>query len=444
LTITQRILDIITGRFLPASIDKMDTLTYWRELIVFTILASGLLVAPFVMVPSFSLTIKHQAWGMTILNATLYFSGIILLFVRPPNYALRTGYVLASNYAIGLGVLLSFGPMSGGPSWLFCFSILSAVLLGLKGAIAALIINVLTMTVYGWFFGPGPGTPTFPFFTEPIRGMTAAANFFLVNTMAAIAVAVLVRGLVAAHHKEKRLTLDLKKEQARLSRMAEDLQSEVRERLHAEEDLKHTLFEKDILLREIHHRVKNNLQIVNSLLSLQMNRINHPDVIEHYQATMSRVRAMAFVHETLYHSNTLSKIDFQHYLSGLVKQCSSLFDSSNRNIEVTIKAQDIVLMIEQATPCGLIVNELVMNALKYAFPDNRSGKIDIIAGEGENNDIELTVTDNGIGLVDGFDWRKADSMGLNLVRLLAEGQLQGTILFDNTNGVTFRIRFNRG
>ena len=333
--------------------------------------------------------------------------------------------------------------MSGGPSWLFAFAVLSGVLLGVKGAFVALGINTVTLGIYGLVFGGGLVEPTFPFFVSLDNAIVGWANFVMVNAIAATAVAVLVRGLGEAQKKEKSLIWDLEEEKSRLYLATQDLQHEIKGRVQTEQDLQGALSEKEILLREIHHRVKNNLQIVNSLLSLQTNQTTDKVVIEACQSTMSRVRAMATVHEALYRSDTLTEIDLQQYLTLLSGHSLSLFGPTREKVAIEVKAQGIILSIEQATPCGLIVNELVMNSFKYAFVGDQPGRITIKAFNNDHGEIVLEVGDDGVGLAEGFDWRRADSMGLSLVRLLSEGQLQGTLDLDRTEGTCFRIRFQR-
>ena len=438
-----RFLSFIERRFLPRPLSERDSLAYWREMIVFAILLSGVVGATLIMIPSIHLTLQEKARGMTILNFAGYLGGIVLLFYRRPPFEVRALYVLLMNYLIGLGVMLNFGPMSGGPSWLFAFAVLSGVLMGVRGAFIALGINAATLSIYGWIFGTGLVAPSFPFFTSLNRGLTGVANFLMVNTMAAVAVAALVKGLVAAQNKEKQLLSNLEREHTQLCQVTEELKTEVQERVRAEAHLKDALSEKEILLKEIHHRVKNNLQIVNSLLSLQTRQIEDESVNEVYRATMSRVQAMAIVHENLYRSQNVAEIDFRRYLSDLAEHCTCLFPSANRNVSIEVQSEDIAMTIDQATPCGLIVNELVTNALKYAFPNDKPGRVLISARLADTGEMAVEVRDNGVGIPEEVDWRQTGSLGLNLVRILSEGQLQGKVEMLGDNGSVFRIRFRR-
>jgi two-component sensor histidine kinase len=150
---------------------------------------------------------------------------------------------------------------------------------------------------------------------------------------------------------------------------------------------------------------------------------------------------MAFVHETLYGSDTLAFIDFKTYISKVAKQIFQTYKTSIERVKLEVDAEDIKLGIKQASPLGLIANELVTNSLKYAFPENRSGEIVIRIRAVEQDSIEFVFSDNGIGIPEALDWRNTESLGLRLVILLAEDQLDGTVSLDRRKGTHFTVRF---
>ncbi len=216
-------------------------------------------------------------------------------------------------------------------------------------------------------------------------------------------------------------------------------------RKHAEEALQRSLEEKETLLREIHHRVKNNLAAIISLLELQRDRVTDSPSLLLLKDLGSRIKSMALVHEMLYQSDNLSRIDFHDYLQALVRYLCSSFDPQGA-IRLTAVATDIWMPLDAAIPCGLIVNELVVNALKYAFPvDRRSANhppCDIsITLTWENMQYTLMVTDNGVGLPADLDWKTTRTLGLRLVRMLGQHQLQGTLALGRTVGTQFILRF---
>jgi len=196
-----------------------------------------------------------------------------------------------------------------------------------------------------------------------------------------------------------------------------------RERKRMEEWIKASLKEKEVLLKEIHHRVKNNLQIISSLLNLQSEYIKDEQDLEIFKVSQNRIESMALIHEKLYQSEDLAQIDFSEYIRDLV---ASLFCSYELNldaIELKINVEQIFLNIETAIPCGLIINELVLNSLKHAFPIGNSGEIYINLYENDENEIALTISDNGIGFSQDFDFRNTSSLGLQLVNALTATNL---------------------
>ncbi len=225
-----------------------------------------------------------------------------------------------------------------------------------------------------------------------------------------------------------------------LLKLISDIFVRAMERKHAEEQIKAALKEKEILLQEIHHRVKNNMQIISSLLKLQASGVGDERVTDALMECRGRVQTMAFVHETLYSSDTLADIDFKTYISKVASQIFQTHKTSMDRIKLKVDAGDIKLGIEQATPMGLIANELVTNSLKYAFPENRSGEIVIRIRAVEQDSIEFVFSDNGIGIPEALDWRNTESLGLRLVIILAD-QLDGTVSLDRGKGTHFTVRF---
>ncbi len=212
------------------------------------------------------------------------------------------------------------------------------------------------------------------------------------------------------------------------------------ERKKADEQLRRNLEEKEVLLREVHHRVKNNLSVIASLLNLQSSVIQTPEeALTAFRNSRDRVISMALVHEELYRSRDYARIDMNTYLGNLTRQILSVYDTGG-NIRLSAQAEGIVLNVNTAVPCGLILNELITNAVKHAFPTGGPGDIHIVLRAVDDDCIELSVSDNGIGMPEGFEWQQCGSMGLTLVRLLTE-QIRGTLEIFGENGTHCRIRF---
>ncbi|MFC1502593.1 histidine kinase dimerization/phosphoacceptor domain -containing protein [bacterium] len=214
-------------------------------------------------------------------------------------------------------------------------------------------------------------------------------------------------------------------------------------RKKAEEKLKASLTEKEVLLQEIHHRVKNNLQIVSSLLSLQARHIQDKEFLQMYKESQDRIRSMSLVHERLYKSKDLARINFREYIVNLTDALYQSHGINTTDIALDIHIKNLYLSIEMAIPCGLLINELLSNTLKHAFPHTFKGKpqIKIKMKKNRNNTINLLFSDNGIGIPKHFDFKKTESLGLELVTVLAEGQLEGNITLNREQGTHFHIQF---
>jgi PAS domain S-box-containing protein len=211
---------------------------------------------------------------------------------------------------------------------------------------------------------------------------------------------------------------------------------------YAEEQIKASLKEKEVLLKEIHHRVKNNLQIISSLLSLQGSEILDPKASQRFKESQDRVKAMALIHERLYQSPDLAKIDFAGYVRNLTGHLVRSYRVNSNAIRLNMEVESVPMNLDVAIPCGLIINELVSNALKYAFPDGSGGEIQVRFGEQNGHGLRLTVKDSGIGFPAGMDPENSDSLGLKLVRSLTE-QLGGSVSFCSRAGLQCDITIPR-
>ena len=214
-----------------------------------------------------------------------------------------------------------------------------------------------------------------------------------------------------------------------------------REKLRNSLEQEASLREKEILLREIHHRVKNNMQILGSLIRMQARRIGDESLRPVFKESEDRIRSMSLIHEKLYQSESLSRIDLQSYLEDLTNELFRVYGATSRAVTIDVVAHDVFLELDTAVPCGLIVNELVSNALKYAFPDQSSGKISVsLTANPQTGEHTLLVSDTGIGLPPELDIETSDSLGLKLVNMLV-GQLNGSVGYANGIGSEFSIGF---
>lgn len=219
------------------------------------------------------------------------------------------------------------------------------------------------------------------------------------------------------------------------------------DRKSIEHKIREALKEKEVLLQEIHHRVKNNLQVISSILNLQSSYVSDKRILEVLQESQNRIKSMSFIHETLYRTTDFSSINFSEYLRTLANNLIQTYSLRGHAVTFRPELEDITVHIDQAIPCGLIVNELISNALKYAYTGRDSGNLDLSIHE-ESGRLHLRVADDGVGVPEGFDFEKVDSLGIQLVYTLTE-QLDGDIKVNSSPGkgteiiITFELIKNK-
>jgi PAS domain S-box-containing protein len=214
---------------------------------------------------------------------------------------------------------------------------------------------------------------------------------------------------------------------------------DITERRKMEKELKISLEEKDMLLREIHHRVKNNLMIISSLLSLQSRYIKDKQVLDVFKDSQNRARSMALIHDKLYQSSHLKRINIGEYIQTLASDLFRTYSTDSGRIELNFDLEEVMMDINTMIPLGLILNELLSNCLKHAFPDGQNGKIDI-SFHYDGHNYSLTVADNGIGFPPELDYKNTESLGLRLVNILTE-QIEGEMKINRDKGTKITIEF---
>ncbi|HIE30271.1 TPA: response regulator [Candidatus Poribacteria bacterium] len=223
------------------------------------------------------------------------------------------------------------------------------------------------------------------------------------------------------------------------ARLYSDLKASEQKLQKSLEQVTASLEEKEVLLSEIHHRVKNNMQIISSMLRLQGRYIKDETYLQIFKDSQNRIRSMALIHEKLCQSENMANIDLDSYIRDLANSLYRTYAIAE-NVELKIDVENVSLSIDSAIPCGLIINELISNALKYAFPNGREGEISINFRR-IGDEVELVVKDNGIGMPQDLDLKHVESLGLQLVTTLVENQLRGNLELSRTEGTEFRITF---
>ena len=214
----------------------------------------------------------------------------------------------------------------------------------------------------------------------------------------------------------------------------------INDKKEAAEKIEQALIEKDVLLKEVHHRVKNNLQVISSILNLQSSLVEDEKTLAILRESQSRIRTMSFIHESLYRTKDFSEIDFTEYLTNLSKNLVSSYSVSSK-VKLTLELDNVHLSLDQAIPCGLIVNEIVTNSLKYAFKDIKSPDIFVKIHENEET-IQLIIGDNGIGLPDDYVEHASETLGVQLIEALTD-QIEAEMKIENKAGTKYLLTFRK-
>lgn len=215
---------------------------------------------------------------------------------------------------------------------------------------------------------------------------------------------------------------------------------DITERKEYEAQLEESIKEKEVLLKEVHHRVKNNMQVISSILNLQSSYIQDETALAILRESQDRIKSMSFVHESLYQSKTLSEVNFSEYIKNISRNLFHSYGRPSGGIDLIFNLEEVFLNLDTSIPCGLIINEVVSNSLKYAFTGREKGRITIEFSKLSNGKLKLIISDDGIGLPNGFDIDNAESLGLQLVTTLVT-QVSGVMEIDRNNGTAFNIVF---
>jgi two-component sensor histidine kinase len=239
-------------------------------------------------------------------------------------------------------------------------------------------------------------------------------------------------------HKTARV---LREKNEELIRAFTRLNQEIIERKLAEEQIKKSLQEKELLLKEVHHRVKNNLQIISSLLDLSISGIKDHQPVNILQEARSRIHTMALIHSQLYGSDSFERINMEKYALNMIDHLSQVYAEKRISVTPFISAAETYLSVTQAIPCAIILNELVSNSFKHAFQEGQKGTISVSIQASPDQNVDIIVTDDGVGIPEDFDSKSEETLGLKLVRNLVEMQLEGSVKFERDKGTKVSIRF---
>jgi len=217
---------------------------------------------------------------------------------------------------------------------------------------------------------------------------------------------------------------------------------DITEMVMARNKIELALKEKEVLLRELYHRTKNNMQIISSLFKLRSSEVENETVKEVFTEMDNKIQSMSLVHEKLYQSKNLSSIKLKEYFTDLIYYMKKSYNLKNGKVSFTLNLEDISVLIDTATPLGLLFNEVISNAMKHAFPEERKGEIIVTLYKEKNEKIILKIADNGIGFTDEYNYREGTSLGIQTILALGEGQLKGIVSMESNNGVTATVQFS--
>jgi two-component sensor histidine kinase len=415
----------------------------WRQLVFNGVFLTLVILGGISYLPTFIGSFQHGMWGTALLYSLIYVFGFSILLFRGLPFRFRAAVGVLGVYLVGVCTLEIAGLAGSGRIWLFCSPILACLFLGLGWGMAALVLNILTM---GFFAIWGEGMR--PAWDQLYLGLShreiwaiTSGTLVLLNATAIVSLAFVLRGLEASLKSSQRLQAQLKEKQSRLENTNQALSHEIKERLRVQAQLVAALGDRERMLQEMHHRVNNHMQVVSSMLSLSRAKISDLRARELVQESQHRVRAVGLIHESIYRSGRMAEVSLAAYIEDLARNLFNVYDLESRQVKLEVDADETALGLDQAVPCGLVLNELMINTLKHAFTAGMGGKLMVRARQDPDHMLELTVADNGMGLPPGFIVGEGMGMGLYLVKSLVENQLHGRFELTSGPGMRVRIRF---
>jgi two-component sensor histidine kinase len=378
----------------------------------------------FPVVVSSLLRFRDIGW-ISIMGLHVGFYAVLLLMTwqrRRLPVIIKSGIILAILYVLGTGSFPTMGTVGSGIFFYLVAVVLGVLFFGFPGGLVMLVLCLLT--VWAAFLGTRYG------FLHPdidFNMYVASSSSWISKIAVFTMLSSLILGLMAFVEQW-------------LNRSMTRMAAEIEDRKAAELELENAVAEKDTLLREIHHRVKTNLQVVTGLLELQQVNTSDTESVDILRDSRNRVRIMSLIHEELYRSKDLSRIRFDVFLNRLIIDLHALYTREDKPVSIIKDLDPLYLVMDTAIPCGLIVNELVSNSLRHAFPGGRKGEIKVTFKQLEDEDFLLEVSDNGIGIPEGFDINQKGTLGLQLVTSIA-GQLGARIQQGEGEGTSFTLRF---
>jgi two-component sensor histidine kinase len=405
--ISERIIDHYT-----LSLDR-NSIEYWQCFIFYVIALSGTILGTLSLLSAIIVLLPKGLLFACSIFTVLYTINVFIILSRRFSLRVKTLVIAFNFYFSGFISLTIAGPLGESGIWFSVSVLLCSLFIGFKTSLLFAMLNLLTGVTFGVLHAKGLIA------WNSLRGIPFASwllqsgNIFFVDMMFAIANAVLIRGVGATFRS-------LNAAEAKI---------------HA------SLNEKETLIRELYHRTKNNMQVVSSLLMLHSDELESEGAKTIFKDIISKIVAMSLVHQKLYESHDLSNIDLADYIRELIALLVKSYGASSEKLEVDLDLENVTILIDTAVPCGLVVSEIIANSLKHAFPNGRSGRIEVVLKRAEDDLIELRIADDGIGLPEGFQVAGQGKMGMKTLFNMVKHQLHGSIQLSGENGLAYLIRF---
>jgi two-component sensor histidine kinase len=403
----RRLIDSYTGSL------NRNTIEYWQHYIFYVIALVGVIAGTLCIVPSVILLLAKGQPLSGLILVFLYSVNVIALFARRPPLKTKTLLIGAGFYLIGIVSLIAGGPVGESGIWFATTCLLCSLFAGFRFALASAVINLLTGIAFGVAYAQGWIAWYFLKDYTLVSWIIQSSNIFMICVMFAIANSILIKGVNATF-----IALNATEEKIRAS-----------------------LEEKETLIGELYHRTKNNMQVISSLLMLHSSEIADVKAKAVMKEIETKIRSMSLVHKKLYQSRNLASIDMAEYVRELVALLIKSNDLTADEIAFDAHLENISFPIDTAIPCGLVMNEIITNSLKYAFPEGRNGTISVRLKMADAETVELAIADDGVGVGGGFDPERDGKMGIRTIMLIVRHQLRGDIRFEGGNGVSYLIRF---
>jgi two-component sensor histidine kinase len=407
----------VSMRIISRYVGPLDrnTIEYWQRYIFYVITLTGIAGGTLCLVPTL-IVLFSKSQGLPAAGLFCVYAVNILVILAPRMRLRSKTLVIAANfYVFGLASLVLAGPEGESGIWFSVSVLFCSLFIGFRSAAAFAVLNLLTGIGFGILHASGligwEILRDFPFRSWLLQ----SANIFCMTMVFAFANTMLIRGV---------------------GRTFQSL-SEAEGRIRA------SLSEKETLIRELYHRSKNNMQVVSSMLLLHAGEPGSGASRAVFKDIINKIGAMSMVHQKLYESRDLSNINMAEYIRDLVALLMKSHAVAPDRVSVDLELEDVSMLIDSAIPCGLVVSEIVANSFKHAFPDGRRGRIRIGMRIAEGDTAELLISDDGIGMPEGFQLAKDGKMGMKTLFTMVNHQLQGSIQLETTAGVSYSIRFKR-